>query len=79
MMWEVIMAIGALSVVSLLLWFVYPMINLTILTTQDYVDQDDPINQFSLQMGNAFFLVLGLVGFLVTGFLLYSNALKSDL
>ena len=73
------MAIGALSIVSLLLWFLYPMLNLSILTTQDYLDPDDPINAFSIAMGNAFFLVLGLIGFLVTGFLLYSQALRSDL
>lgn len=70
------MAIGALSVVSLILWYLFPMLNLVQLDTVDYWNASDPIVSLSLSMANSFFLILGLVGFLVCGFLLYTQAIK---
>lgn len=72
------MAIGALSVVSLLLWFLYPFLNLATqdVTQYNLFNQTDPINALSLSLANSFFLILGLVGFLVVGFILYTEAVK---
>jgi hypothetical protein len=75
---EIASTILALSICSLLLWFLMPMLNLTRLTTAGYVDETDPINQLSIQMGDALFLVVGFVGILTGSVLLLTTAFKRE-
>lgn len=80
-MWEIVAAIMAALVGTLLLWFIMPMLNLARLMTEDIVIknpvyQNNTVLQQTVKMGDMFFLSMGFIVFMVIAFLLISKSTK---
>lgn len=85
MMREVLGAIMAGTMGTMLLWFILPMLNLAYISiTGQIKNNPNPIisqNPTTLQMialGDTIFLALGFLVFFVTGFIIISYATRRD-
>lgn len=85
MMREVLGAVMAATMGTVLLWFVLPMLNLaklsvfnSILNNPDPAISQNETTLLLIQLGDMVFLALGFVVFLVVGFIVLSYATRRD-
>lgn len=85
MMREVLGAVMAAAMGTVLLWFILPMLNLAkisvfngILNNPDPTISQNETTLLLIQLGDMVFLSLGFVVFLVVGFIILSYATRRD-
>lgn len=71
---SIVLAIFATIMGFSMLWLIYPMLSLGKSSVIDQFDQNDTVISTSLRAGDTFYLILGVVVFVVVGFILISRA-----
>lgn len=79
MMKEVVFGIMAVIMIGYLMYFMTPMLVTLKNSGMASVNMNDPVIVNYFQMGDGLYGIVGLVGFGVVGFLLYSYATRTDL
>lgn len=79
MMKEVVFGIMAIILIGYLMYFMSPMLITLKDAGMSSVDMNDPQIANYFEMGDGLYAIVGLVGFGVVGFLLYSYATRQDI
>ena len=76
---EVVFGIMAIILIGYLMYFMSPMLITLKDAGMSSVDMNDPQIANYFEMGDGLYAIVGLVGFGVVGFLLYSYATRQDI
>jgi type II secretory pathway component PulF len=79
MMREVVFAIMAIIILGYLLYFITPMMTTLKDSGMQSVNMTNPVIANYFDMGDGLYVILGLVGFGVIGFLLFAYATRNEL
>lgn len=79
MMKEVVFGIMAIILIGYLMYFMSPMLMILKDSGIANVDLNDPVMANYYNMGDGLYAIVGLVGFGVVGFLLFSYATRTDI
>lgn len=79
MMKEVVFGIMAIILVGYLMYYMTPMLIILKDDGMATVNMTDPTIQNYFEMGDGLYAIVGIVGFGVIGFLLYSYATRTDI
>jgi hypothetical protein len=75
---EVVGAVMAATVGTMLLWLILPTLRLAYNSVSEQIDPTDPVNQQLLDLGDMSFIILGFIVILVVGFVVLSYATRKD-